>query len=64
ARHPLLRVAIATRPDGRRPRFVPTDRASPLRRAAADPELRTASFDRGSGTFTVPPRSVAVFVQR
>ncbi|OON32371.1 MULTISPECIES: hypothetical protein [unclassified Micromonospora] len=34
ARHPLLRVAIATRPDGRRPRFVPTDRPIPLRRAA------------------------------
>ncbi|MDG4817215.1 hypothetical protein O7628_17110 [Micromonospora sp. WMMD956] len=38
ARHPLLRVAIATRPDGRRPRFVPTDRPIPLRRVApADP---------------------------
>ncbi|WP_207919554.1 hypothetical protein [Micromonospora sp. KC207] len=36
ARHPLLRVAIATRPDGRRPRFVPADRPIPLRLAAAD----------------------------
>ncbi|MFD0822743.1 alpha-1,6-glucosidase domain-containing protein, partial [Micromonospora zhanjiangensis] len=31
---------------------------------SADPVLRTASFDRASGTFTVPGRSVAVFVQR
>ncbi|WP_229404979.1 pullulanase-type alpha-1,6-glucosidase [Micromonospora sp. NBRC 110038] len=36
----------------------------PVLRASADPVLRTASFDRGSGTFTVPARSVAVFVQR
>ncbi|MFF3853971.1 hypothetical protein [Micromonospora sp. NPDC002575] len=38
ARHPLLRVAIATRPDGRRPRFVPTDRPIPLRRVAPGPD--------------------------
>ncbi|MDG4782602.1 pullulanase-type alpha-1,6-glucosidase [Micromonospora sp. WMMD961] len=31
---------------------------------SADPVLRTASFDRAAGTFTVPARSVAVFVQR
>ncbi|WFF00384.1 pullulanase-type alpha-1,6-glucosidase [Micromonospora sp. WMMD964] len=31
---------------------------------SADPVLRTASFDRSAGTFTVPARSVAVFVQR
>ncbi|MFG1918019.1 pullulanase-type alpha-1,6-glucosidase [Micromonospora sp. NPDC048898] len=31
---------------------------------SADPALRTASFDRAAGTFTVPARSVAVFVQR
>ncbi|WP_432956633.1 phthiocerol/phthiodiolone dimycocerosyl transferase family protein [Micromonospora haikouensis] len=37
ARHPLLRVAIATRPDGRRPRFVPTDRPIPLR-VGPDPD--------------------------
>ncbi|MFF3855865.1 pullulanase-type alpha-1,6-glucosidase [Micromonospora sp. NPDC002575] len=36
----------------------------PVLRASADPVLRAASFDRGSGTFTVPARSVAVFVQR
>jgi pullulanase/glycogen debranching enzyme len=35
----------------------------PVLRDSADPALRTASFDRGTGTFTVPPRSVAVFVQ-
>jgi hypothetical protein len=36
----------------------------PVLRTSADPVLRTASFDRSSGTFTVPARSVAVFVQR
>ncbi|WBB78081.1 hypothetical protein O7606_17730 [Micromonospora sp. WMMD882] len=33
-RHPLLRVAIAATPDGRSPRFVPTDRPIPLLRLA------------------------------
>ncbi|GLY20386.1 pullulanase-type alpha-1,6-glucosidase [Micromonospora sp. NBRC 101691] len=36
----------------------------PVLRNSADPVLRTASFDRAGGTFTVPARSVAVFVQR
>ncbi|MCX5066161.1 pullulanase-type alpha-1,6-glucosidase [Micromonospora lupini] len=31
---------------------------------SADPALRKASFDRAAGTFTVPARSVAVFVQK
>ncbi|MEV0429158.1 pullulanase-type alpha-1,6-glucosidase [Micromonospora sp. NPDC050495] len=35
----------------------------PVLRESADPALRTASFDRADGTFTVPPRSVAVFVR-
>ncbi|MGW5668799.1 pullulanase-type alpha-1,6-glucosidase [Micromonospora sp. NPDC003776] len=35
----------------------------PVLRNSADPALRTASFDRAAGTFTVPARSVAVFVQ-
>ncbi|MEU4642807.1 pullulanase-type alpha-1,6-glucosidase [Micromonospora sp. NPDC023814] len=35
----------------------------PVLRTSADEALRTASFDRASGTFTVPARSVAVFVQ-
>ncbi|MEU5724948.1 pullulanase-type alpha-1,6-glucosidase [Micromonospora sp. NPDC047738] len=35
----------------------------PVLRTSADPVLRTASFDRTTGTFTVPARSVAVFVQ-
>ncbi|MER7415866.1 pullulanase-type alpha-1,6-glucosidase [Micromonospora peucetia] len=35
----------------------------PVLRTSADGTLRTASFDRASGTFTVPARSVAVFVQ-
>ncbi|MFJ8582980.1 pullulanase-type alpha-1,6-glucosidase [Micromonospora sp. NPDC093277] len=34
----------------------------PVLRTSADPVLRTASFDPGTGTFTVPARSVAVFV--
>ncbi|SCE64839.1 alpha-1,6-glucosidases, pullulanase-type [Micromonospora matsumotoense] len=36
----------------------------PVLAGSADPVLRTASFDRAAGTFTVPARSVAVFVQR
>ncbi|MFF5179923.1 pullulanase-type alpha-1,6-glucosidase [Micromonospora sp. NPDC000316] len=36
----------------------------PVLTTSADPVLRTASFDRAAGTFTVPARSVAVFVQR
>ncbi|WDZ84142.1 pullulanase-type alpha-1,6-glucosidase [Micromonospora cathayae] len=36
----------------------------PVLRGSADQALRTASFDAASGTFTVPARSVAVFVQR
>jgi hypothetical protein len=35
----------------------------PILRSSADPVLRTASFDAATGTFTVPARSVAVFVQ-
>ena len=35
----------------------------PVQRASADPALRTASFAAATGTFTVPARSVAVFVQ-
>ncbi|TDC30932.1 pullulanase-type alpha-1,6-glucosidase [Micromonospora sp. 15K316] len=35
----------------------------PVLRTSADPALRGASFDRATGTFTVPPRSVAVFVR-
>ncbi|PZG11713.1 DUF3372 domain-containing protein [Micromonospora craterilacus] len=36
----------------------------PVLRSSADQVLRTASFDRATGTFTVPARSVAVFVQQ
>ncbi|SCF04085.1 pullulanase-type alpha-1,6-glucosidase [Micromonospora mirobrigensis] len=36
----------------------------PVLRNSADEALRSASFNRASGTFTVPGRSVAVFVQR
>ncbi|MFU8853820.1 pullulanase-type alpha-1,6-glucosidase [Micromonospora sp. SL1-18] len=35
----------------------------PVLRNSADPVLRTASFDKATGTFTVPARSVAVYVQ-
>jgi pullulanase-type alpha-1,6-glucosidase len=35
----------------------------PVLKNSADPVLRTASFDSATGTFTVPARSVAVFVQ-
>ncbi|GIJ30661.1 1,4-alpha-glucan branching enzyme [Micromonospora qiuiae] len=36
----------------------------PVLRSSADPVLRTAAFDSSTGTFVVPARSVAVFVQR
>ncbi|SCL24342.1 pullulanase-type alpha-1,6-glucosidase [Micromonospora inyonensis] len=36
----------------------------PVLRDSADPALRTAAFDPADGTFTVPARSVAVFVQK
>ncbi|GGM58699.1 1,4-alpha-glucan branching enzyme [Micromonospora sonchi] len=36
----------------------------PVLRSSADPVLRTAAFDSATGTFTVPGRSVAVFVQQ
>ncbi|WP_033340650.1 pullulanase-type alpha-1,6-glucosidase [Catenuloplanes japonicus] len=35
----------------------------PVLRNSADPALRTASFESGTGTFSVPARSVAVFVR-
>ncbi|MFD0521660.1 pullulanase-type alpha-1,6-glucosidase [Paractinoplanes durhamensis] len=35
----------------------------PVQRASADPVTRTASFAKASGTFTVPARTVAVFVE-
>jgi pullulanase-type alpha-1,6-glucosidase len=35
----------------------------PVQRASADPLVRTASFAASTGTFTVPARTVAVFVQ-
>jgi pullulanase/glycogen debranching enzyme len=36
----------------------------PVLAQSADPVLRTAAFDGATGTFTVPARSVAVFVQK
>ncbi|MFV8781338.1 pullulanase-type alpha-1,6-glucosidase [Microbulbifer sp. SA54] len=35
----------------------------PKQRHSADPELRGASFDQGTGSFTLPGRTTAVFVQ-
>ncbi|WP_433385602.1 pullulanase-type alpha-1,6-glucosidase [Actinoplanes sp. CA-142083] len=35
----------------------------PVQRASADPVVRTASYAKSSGTFTVPARTVAVFVE-
>jgi pullulanase-type alpha-1,6-glucosidase len=35
----------------------------PVQRASADPVVRTASYTKSSGTFTVPARTVAVFVE-
>ncbi|MET7454016.1 pullulanase-type alpha-1,6-glucosidase [Streptomyces sp. NPDC005574] len=36
-------------------------RLHPVQAAGADPVVRSAAYDRGSGTFTVPGRTVAVF---
>ncbi|HEX8092515.1 pullulanase-type alpha-1,6-glucosidase, partial [Jatrophihabitans sp.] len=36
----------------------------PLQARGSDPIVRTAGFDRATGTFTVPGRTVAVFVAR
>ena len=38
-------------------------RLHPLQRSSADPRLRDTQFDAESGTFTLPGRSTAVFVQ-
>ncbi|MFY1671979.1 pullulanase-type alpha-1,6-glucosidase [Plantactinospora sp. WMMB334] len=35
----------------------------PVLRSSADPLLRTASFDTSTGTLTVPPRTLAVYVE-
>ncbi|ASW55882.1 pullulanase-type alpha-1,6-glucosidase [Plantactinospora sp. KBS50] len=63
-----LTVVFNATPDTARPALPQLRGADvslhPVQRNAADPVLRTASFDAGSGTFTVPPRSVAVFVQK
>jgi hypothetical protein len=34
----------------------------PVQQSSADPVVRTARFERGTGTFTVPARTTAVFV--
>jgi hypothetical protein len=35
----------------------------PIQRHSADPVVRASAFDRRTGAFTVPARTVAVFVQ-
>ncbi|MEU9777891.1 pullulanase-type alpha-1,6-glucosidase [Streptomyces sp. NPDC047968] len=35
----------------------------PVQRHGSDPVVKSAAYDRGSGTFTVPPRTVAVFAR-
>ena len=37
---------------------------SPVQAGGSDPVVKTATWDATSGTATVPPRTVAVFVQR
>ncbi len=37
---------------------------SPIQAGGADPVVRTSTWDSATGTATVPPRTVAVFVQR
>ncbi|MGH3756871.1 pullulanase-type alpha-1,6-glucosidase [Actinophytocola sp.] len=39
-----------------------TYRLHPVQAGGADPVVRASAYDRGTGTFSVPPRSVAVFV--
>jgi len=36
----------------------------PVQRGSADPVVRSASFDCRTGTFTIPPRTAAVFVAK
>ncbi len=38
-------------------------RLHPVQQASADPVVRGAAYDSASGTFTVPPRTTAVFVE-
>jgi pullulanase len=36
----------------------------PVQMESADPVVKTATFARESGTFTIPARTIAVFVER
>jgi pullulanase len=36
----------------------------PIQTNGADPVVKTATFTRDTGTFTIPPRTIAVFVER
>jgi pullulanase/glycogen debranching enzyme len=39
-------------------------RLHPVQANGSDPVVRTSTYDGATGTFTVPPRTVAVFVTR
>ncbi len=41
-----------------------TQRLHPVQASGDDAVVKTSTFDRSTGTFVVPPRTVAVFVQR
>jgi hypothetical protein len=49
-----------TVPATRRQRFV----LHPVQATGSDATVKTSAFDRRAGTFTVPARTVAVFVRR
>ena len=53
-------ATTATVPGTARKRFA----LHPVQADGADPVVRTAAYDRAAGAFTVPARTVAVFVQR
>ena len=60
-------VVINATPDSRKQTVASlagtTERLHPVQANGADPVVRQSAFDPASGTFTVPARTVAVFVQ-
>jgi hypothetical protein len=36
----------------------------PIQMNGADPVVKTATFTRATGSFKIPPRTIAVFVER
>ena len=43
---------------------MPLDLHPVLRRSIADPIVRESRYDEGIGTFVIPPRTTAVFVEK